>query len=102
MFTEINGHRVAEVFRVTHAGPRPSALTCLRCAAHFADLDEVWRTTCSLAGRTRGHELVADPDDGLLYCTRCPLVAYGKDDATSEPECPMPLQSRPAHHRSTT
>jgi hypothetical protein len=102
MFTEINGHRVAEIYRVTSAGREISALACLRCGAHFADLDEVRRTSCSSAGSTQSHKLVADPNDGLLYCTRCPLVAYDLDDAASEPECPMPLQSRSANDRSST
>ncbi len=38
-----------------------------------------------------GHELVSNLDDGLLYCVRCPLVAYDLDDVATEPECPMPL-----------
>jgi hypothetical protein len=102
MFTDINGHRVAEIYRVTSAGREFNALACLRCGAHFADLDEVRRTSCSSDGSTRSHELVAGPDDGLLYCTRCPLVAYDLDDAASESECPMPLRSRSANGCSST
>ena len=40
-----------------------------------------------------GHEFVTDPGDGLLYCTKCPMVAYDLADAATEPECPLPLES---------
>lgn len=40
-----------------------------------------------------GHDFVEGPSDGLLYCTRCPMVAYDLADAATEPECPLPLES---------
>ncbi|WP_344157223.1 hypothetical protein [Kribbella yunnanensis] len=45
----------------------------------------------SPTGTTTGHDFVTDPGDGLLYCTRCPMVAYDLADAATEPECPLPL-----------
>ncbi|MFK4089532.1 hypothetical protein ACI2LF_35795 [Kribbella sp. NPDC020789] len=92
MFDEIHGHRLAEVSRLTPAGPGVSVRVCLRCGAHFADTSEAARTRCSRGGSPQEHDLVRDPEDGLLYCTRCPLVAYDHADAASEPDCPMPLQ----------
>ncbi|WP_185445606.1 hypothetical protein [Kribbella qitaiheensis] len=38
------------------------------------------------------HEFVTNPCDGLLYCQRCPMVAYDLADAATEPICPMPLR----------
>jgi len=92
-FAEVNGHRVVELSRVT--SQRRSSVTpvCLNCGAHFADRLEIDDTTCPAAGQPHGHDLVSDPDDGLLYCRRCPLVAYDLDDVATEPVCPMPLQS---------
>lgn len=37
------------------------------------------------------HELVSSLEDGLLYCLKCPLVAYDLNDVATEPICPMPL-----------
>ena len=93
LFAEINGHRVVDLSRVSPRGRSSSAPVCIRCGAHFADRLEIDNTSCPAAGKAHGHQLVTDPDDGLLYCTRCPLVAYDLDDVATEPTCPMPLQS---------
>lgn len=45
----------------------------------------------SMVARATEHELVTNPIDGLLYCLRCPLVAYDLADAATEPTCPMPI-----------
>lgn len=93
-FADINGHRVVELWPVTSskAGAVP---VCLRCGAHFADRLEIENTFCRASGQAHGHDLFSDPDDGLLYCRRCPLVAYDLNDVDTEPICPMPLQSWP-------
>ena len=50
------------------------------------------RRRVNLPPLASGHDLVGNLDDGLLYCQRCPLVAYDLADAATEPICPMPLQ----------
>ena len=90
-FAEINGHRIVDLSRVTHRRASRPAQVCSRCGAHFADRLEIENTSCPAAGTPHGHELFSDPDDGLLYCKRCPLVAYDLDDVATEPICPMPL-----------
>lgn len=90
---EINGHRVVAVSRVTTLARLNGGSVCIRCGAHFVDRPEIENTSCPAAGDTHGHELFTDPDDGLLYCRRCPLVAYDLDDVATEPQCPMPLHS---------
>ncbi|WP_165956582.1 hypothetical protein [Kribbella antibiotica] len=47
----------------------------------------------SRTGTTTGHDFVTDPGDGLLYCTQCPMVAYDLTDASTELECPLPLET---------
>ncbi|MGY4765698.1 hypothetical protein ACXC9Q_02130 [Kribbella sp. CWNU-51] len=88
-FAEINGHRVVELSRMGRSGATP---VCLLCGAHFTDRPEIENTTCPAAGPAHGHDLVSDPADGHLYCTRCPFVAYDLNDAATDPICPMPLQ----------
>lgn len=90
---EINGHRVVAVSRVTTLARLSAGSVCIRCGAHFVDRLEIENTSCPAAGDTHGHELFTNPDDGLLYCRRCPLVAYDLDDVATEPQCPMPLHS---------
>ncbi|TDD22304.1 hypothetical protein E1218_19580 [Kribbella turkmenica] len=92
-FAEINGHQVVNVSRMTSQGAGSEVPVCLTCGAHFATRREIEATICPAAGGARGHDLVTDPGTGLLYCTRCPLVAYDQLDARSSPTCPMPLQS---------
>jgi hypothetical protein len=92
LFAEINGHRVVDVSRVTTQGVAGAVPVCLRCGAHFTDRLEIERTFCPASGQAHGHDLITDSDDGLLYCRRCPMVAYDLDDVASEPNCPMPLQ----------
>ncbi|WP_433169228.1 hypothetical protein [Kribbella sp. CA-247076] len=92
-FAEINGHQVANLSRMTPQGPATEVPVCLTCGAHFATRREIESTTCPASTVSAGHDLVADPETGLLYCTRCPLVAYDLHDARSSPTCPMPLQS---------
>jgi hypothetical protein len=92
LFTEINGHRVVDLSRVTAQGRSNPTPVCFRCGAHFTDRLDIENTSCPAAGDSHGHRLVTDPEDGLLYCTRCPLVAYDLTDVASEPNCPMPLQ----------
>jgi hypothetical protein len=90
-FAVINGHWVADVSMVTPQGHVGAGRVCIRCGAHFAPHDTIDSTHCPATGVTHGHELVTNPDDGLLYCTRCPLVAYDLTDVATEPHCPMPL-----------
>ena len=93
LFPEINGHRVVELSRVTPQGRAGAVPVCLGCGAHFADRFEIEGTSCPAAGEAHGHDLVSDLELGLLYCKRCPLVAYDLNDVATEPICPMPLQS---------
>jgi hypothetical protein len=90
---EVNGHHVVELWRVLDQKPPAATPACLKCGAHFRDRREAGHTFCPAAGGAHGHDLVRDPDDGLLSCSRCPLVAYDLHDAPREPICPMPLQS---------
>jgi hypothetical protein len=90
-FAEINGHWVADAGWVTPGGVQPAGWICVRCGGHFADQDDPHRTNCPATAQAHGHELFTDPDDGLLYCRRCPLVAYDLADVASEPQCPMRL-----------
>jgi hypothetical protein len=85
--TKINGHRVRSL---TRPAPHGSAGICIECGAQFRDRLEIEDVYCS--NGAHGHELVSDFDSGLLYCRRCPLVAYDSADAATEPLCPMPLQ----------
>jgi hypothetical protein len=87
-FADINGHQVVEVSRVGRSSAIP---VCLLCGAHFLDRFEIENTTCPAAGPAHGHDLINDPGDGLLYCTRCPFVAYDLNDVATDPICPMPL-----------
>ena len=90
-FTEINGHWVADAQRVMTDGLLPAGWICVRCGAHFADRHDPYRTRCPATNRPHGHERFTDPRDGLLYCRRCPLIAYDLADVATEPLCPMPL-----------
>lgn len=90
-FAEVNGHRVIDLPRVTAQGRFAAGPVCIRCDAHFADRQEIERTPCPIGDDNRGHDVLIDPDDGLLYCTRCPLVAYDQADLASEPPCPGPV-----------
>jgi len=92
-FAEINGHWVVDMSRVTARGRVSAGPVCIRCGAHFAGWPDIEHTWCPVSGAARGHELVIDPYDGLLYCERCPLVAYDLDDVATEPQCPMPLHA---------
>jgi uncharacterized C2H2 Zn-finger protein len=87
---EINGHRLAPVS--SSGRPAEEALVCLRCGAHFVDRSESAFSVCPADGNSPGHELVRNPSDGLLYCTRCPMIAYDLADAATDPQCPLPLQ----------
>jgi hypothetical protein len=87
----INGHWVADVSMITPHGEVSAGRVCIRCGGHFAHPTEIATTHCPAAGTSHGHQLMTNPDDGLLYCTRCPLVAYDLDDVATEPDCPMPL-----------
>lgn len=89
-FAVINGHWVTDVSMVTPRGDRSAGRVCVRCGGHFALGDDI-EAGCPAAGTAHGHELVTNLDDGLLYCTRCPLVAFDLADVASEPQCPMPL-----------
>ncbi|ADB31040.1 hypothetical protein Kfla_1946 [Kribbella flavida DSM 17836] len=91
-FAEINGHQVVDLPRLSTQGRFGSGPVCIRCDAHFVDRLEVEESRCPVADQARGHDLLVDPDDGLLYCTRCPLVAYDLADVGSEPPCPGHLR----------
>jgi len=92
VFAEINGHRVVDLSRVTPQGHSIAVPVCFKCGAHFTNRAEIEATSCPAAGNPHGHDLFTDPETGLLYCSRCPLVAYDVTDAQTEPTCPMPLQ----------
>ncbi|MGC4938825.1 hypothetical protein [Kribbella sp. DT2] len=89
-YAEINGHQVIDLHRVTSQGRFAAGPVCIRCDKHFADRGEIELTACPVPFTTGDHDLLVDPDDGLLYCTRCPLVAYDLADAASEEPCPGP------------
>lgn len=93
LFAEINGHRVMTLSRVTTRGWVGAVPVCIECGTHFTDRREIENSPCPAAGTSHGHDIVVDPDDGLLYCQRCPLVAYDVADLATEPNCPIPLQS---------
>ncbi|MEV8378747.1 hypothetical protein AB0P21_38760 [Kribbella sp. NPDC056861] len=87
---EINGHRVVELAQVTSRVFFGTSTICVGCGARFVDRLEIEERFCPAATVAHGHHLVGD--DGLLYCRRCPLVAYDLTDVATEPSCPMPLQ----------
>jgi hypothetical protein len=91
-YAEINGHQVIDLHRVTSEGRFAAGPVCIRCDTHFADRGEIEHTACPVPFSTGNHDLLVDPDDGLLYCTRCPLVAYDLADAAGEEPCPGPLR----------
>jgi hypothetical protein len=93
-YAEINGHQVIDLHRVTSEGRFSAGPVCIRCDAHFDNRREIEDTACPVPFSTGNHDLLVDPDDGLLYCTRCPLVAYDLADAASEEPCPGPLHGR--------
>ncbi|GAB3821848.1 hypothetical protein [Kribbella italica] len=99
-YAEINGHRVIDLHRVTSQGRFAAGPVCIRCDTHFADLQEIADTACPVPFATGNHDLLVDPDDGLLYCTQCPLVAYDLADAAGEEPCSGPVHNEQRPRRS--
>ncbi|MEV8375957.1 hypothetical protein AB0P21_24680 [Kribbella sp. NPDC056861] len=90
-FADINGHRVVDLPRLTDQGQLVHESACLGCGTRFTERLQIEYFACPAIEEPHDHDLVSDPDDGLLYCLRCPLVAYDLDDVGTEPACPMPL-----------
>jgi hypothetical protein len=87
---KINGHRVATLPGPARQQPSLQSV-CLGCGTRFTERLEIEYLVCPAGNDVHSHDLVGDPDDGLLYCLRCPLVAYDLNDVATEPTCPMPL-----------
>ncbi|TWD82893.1 hypothetical protein FB561_4039 [Kribbella amoyensis] len=95
-FAEINGHRVVAVPLTASGGRVIKRSLCVICDTQFADRLAIEERPCPgiAFGITdaRGHDLFADPDFGILFCTRCELVAVDQADLNGEPRCPRPAK----------
>jgi hypothetical protein len=89
---KITSHHVIDLVRVGLFGDRFVTSFCSRCGAQLGVGSGGDGEPCPAAEHVHEHELVTDALDGLLYCRRCPLIAYDLDDVATEPICPMPLE----------